>query len=797
MKQKLITKQLFDQVRQKNTLMATIEINGQTIEAEAGSMLIKAADDAGIYIPRFCYHEKLSIAANCRMCLVEVENAPKPLPACATPITDGMKVETRSEQARDAQKGTMEFLLINHPLDCPICDQGGECELQDLAVGYGKDVSRFSEGKRVVIDKNLGSLISTDMTRCIQCTRCVRFGQEIAGIMELGMVNRGEHSEIMTFMGQAVCSEMSGNVIDLCPVGALTSKPFRFRARSWEMQEHDGIAVHDTVGSNTRVETLRGDVLRVLPRENESINEVWLSDRDRFSYTANDSEQRLTAPMLKINGEWKETDWPTALENVASKLQAIAEQHGGESIGALVSPTATLEEFTLLAKIMRGIGSQNMDYRLRQQDFRADGEMSAPLLGDSIQSLAEKDLVMLIGSNIRKEQPSLATRLRKSVSNGNRVMVMNSAGFDYAFPVANNVVASPAQLVVNLARLVVLAAKKKSIKLDDAIMELAAECSVDDDIEEMADALIEAGDKAHVIVGTMALMDANYSVLVSLASALADISGAKYGRLEEANAVAAWQASLLPLSTAGSVARNAAELLAEPLKACLLFNVEPSQDSTAGSQAIRTLRETGMVVAISNFRSAEMEDIAHVILPLATIPETDGTHVNCEGKMQSWTAATHPAGESRPGWKILRVIGNYLGLDGFDYTTTESICAETVALSIGKDNSEVYSTVATKKGSIERIMHLPMYRTDAATRRAQPLQNTLDNPSAVAAVNPETLSSLGIEEGRVEVSSGDNKIEISIVSDPSIPLNCVMLPTATEETALLAGANWLEVKTCA
>ena len=777
--------------------MATIEINGQTIEAEAGSMLIKAADDAGIYIPRFCYHDKLSIAANCRMCLVEVANAPKPLPACATPIADGMKVETRSELARDAQKSTMEFLLINHPLDCPICDQGGECELQDLAVGYGKDISRFSEGKRVVIDKNLGSLISTDMTRCIQCTRCVRFGQEIAGIMELGMVNRGEHSEIMTFMGQAVCSEMSGNVIDLCPVGALTSKPFRFKARSWEMQEHDGVAVHDTVGSNTRVETLRGDVLRVLPRENESINEVWLSDRDRFSYTANDSEQRLTKPMLKINGEWKVTDWPTALENVSSKLRAIIEQHGGDSIGALASPTATLEEFTLLAKIMRGMGSQNLDYRMRQQDFRADGKMSAPLLGDSISSLEESGLVMLIGSNIRKEQPGLATRLRKSVRKGNRVMVINSADIDYAFPVTNNVIATPAQLVAKLARLVVLAANKKSARVDAAIMLLAAECSDDEDIETMADSLIEAGDSAQVIVGTMALMDVNYSVLVSLAAALAAITGAKYGRLEEGNAVAAWQASFLPLSTAGTAAKNAAEMLAEPLKACLLFNVEPSQDSTAGSQAIRILRETGMVVSISNFRSAEIEDVAHVMLPLATIPETDGTHVNCEGRMQSWTAAVHPAGESRPGWKILRVVGNYLGLDGFDYTTTESICAETVALGIGKEDSKVYTAVTTKKGSIERITYLPIYRTDAVTRRAQPLQNTQDNRSAFAAINPATLSALGIEEGRVEISSGENKLAISVLSDPAVPQNCVMLPTATEETAALGGANWLEVKTCA
>jgi NADH-quinone oxidoreductase subunit G len=780
--------------------MATIEINGQTIEAEAGSMLIKAADDAGIYIPRFCYHDKLSIAANCRMCLVEVENAPKPLPACATPITDGMKVETRSEQARDAQKGTMEFLLINHPLDCPICDQGGECELQDLAVGYGKDISRFSEGKRVVFDKNLGSLISTDMTRCIQCTRCVRFGQEIGGIMELGMVNRGEHSEIMTFMGQAVCSEMSGNVIDLCPVGALTSKPFRFRARSWEMQKHDGIAVHDTVGSNTIVETLRGDVLRVLPRENEAINEVWLSDRDRFSYTAKDSEQRLTSPMLKINGKWKETDWQTALENVSTKLKAIVEEFGGESIGALASSTSTLEEFTLLAKIMRGMGSQNMDYRLRQQDFRADGQMSEPLLGDSIASLQEARLVLLIGSNIRKEQPSLATRLRKSVRDGNRVLAMNAARYDFAFPLEKNIVASPGQLVATLARLVVVVATKKVVSISDAIENLATACEVNEDIESMADALIESGSSAQIIVGTMAQMDPNYSLLVSLASVIGNITDAKNGRLEEGNAVAAWQASFLPFFQDNDDAKpgkNAAEMLDQPLKACLLFNVEPSQDSLAGNQALKTLRDTGMVVSLSNFRSAEIEDIAHVMLPLAATAETDGSHVNCEGKMQSWTAAVHPSAESRPGWKVLRVVGNYLALDGFDYTNTESICAETRAISKSKGRPEVYTLIVNEQNMLERITHLPLYRTDGVTRRAEPLQQTLDNPPATATIHPDTLGSIGIEEGMVEIGNADIKIEISVKSDPSTPLNCVMLPTATEETAALGGINWLEVKTCA
>ncbi len=776
--------------------MATIEINGKTIEAEAGSMLIKAADEAGIYIPRFCYHEKLSIAANCRMCLVEVENAPKPLPACATPVTDGMKVETRSELARDAQKSTMEFLLINHPLDCPICDQGGECELQDLAVGYGKDVSRFSEGKRVVLDKNLGSLISTDMTRCIQCTRCVRFGQEIGGIMELGMVNRGEHSEIMTFMGQAVCSEMSGNVIDLCPVGALTSKPFRFRARSWEMQQHNGVAVHDTVGSNILIETLRGEVLRVLPRQNEAINEVWISDRDRFSYTANDSEQRLTTPMLKINGEWKETDWQTALENVSSKLKAIVDEYGSDSIGALASPTSTLEEFTLLAKIMRGLGSVNMDYRLRQQDFRADGAVSPPLLGDSIASLDDTELVLLIGSNIRKEQPSLATRLRKSVRAGNRVMAINAANYDFAFPVEKTIVAPPAQLAEILARLAQIIAMKKGMEINRAIEDLAAACEASKDIESMADLLIESGNAAQIIVGTTAQMDPNYSLLMSLASTISNLIGAKHGRLEEGNAVAAWQASLLPFSDTRP-GKNAAQMLDQPLKGCLLFNIEPSQDCIAGNQGLSALRDAGMVITFSNFRSSEIEEIAHVMLPLATTAETDGSHVNCEGKVQSWTAAIQPSGQSRPGWKILRVLGNYLALDGFDYIKAEAISAETKDLKTYKGRAEIFTPVDKQQNMLERITHLPIYRTDGVTRRAQPLQQTVDNAPASAAIHPDTLGSIGVEEGRVEIGNANTSIEIDVKADPSIPLGCVMLPTATEETALLGGMNWLEVKTCA
>jgi len=757
-------------------------------------MLIRAADAAGIYIPRFCYHDKLSIAANCRMCLVEVENAPKPLPACATPVIDGMKVETQSELARAAQKSTMEFLLINHPLDCPICDQGGECELQDLAVGYGKDISRFSEGKRVVLDKNLGPLISTDMTRCIQCTRCVRFGQEIAGIMELGMVNRGEHSEIMTFMGQAVCSEISGNVIDLCPVGALTSKPFRFRARSWEMQSHPGIAVHDTVGSNTLVQTLRGEVLRVLPRQNEDINEEWLSDRDRFSYTANNSEQRLTTPMLKIDGEWKETDWQTALDNVSSKLKKIVDEYGADSIGALASPTSTLEEFSLLAKLMRGLGSHNMDYRLRQQDFRADGEMSAPLLGNSIASLEQAKAVLLIGSNIRKEQPLLATRLRKAVKNGAVTSAINCTEFDFAFPVQTNIAVSPSQLVATVARLAVIVARKKQISISDAVADIAESSVTSEELEGLADSLIEAGSDGQIIVGSMAQMDANYSLLAALATIIGNITESKNGRLEEGNAAGAWQASFLPFSDGKTIGKNANEMLNTALKACLLFNIEPSLDSLSGNAAVETLREAGMVIHIGSYRSNEIEDLAHIMLPLASFSESDGTHVNCEGSMQSWKAAVYPQGDARPGWKVLRVLANYLDLDGFDYTASETIRDENSSISKGTDSTEVYAPVLVEQNMLARIPYLSLYRVDNITRRSQPLQQTLDNPPAAVGMHPDTLASKSIDDGStVELTSGDRKIDISVYASSSIPLNCVLLPTAMQETAALGCANWLEV----
>src|SRR6266511_1013994 len=439
--------------------MPKLTIDGRETEVKNGATVMDAANGLGIYIPHFCYHKKLSIAANCRMCLVQIEKAPKPQPACATPVGEGMKVFTRSDYARDAQNGVMEFLLINHPLDCPICDQGGECQLQDLAVGYGKSASRYAEEKRVVLNKSLGPLTSTDMTRCIHCTRCVRFGQEVGGVMELGMIGRGEHAEIIAFVGKTVDSELSGNVIDLCPVGALTSKPFRYTARNWELSRRKSVSPHDSLGSNLIVQVKQNRVMRVLPLENEAINECWLSDKDRFSYEGLNSEDRLTRPMVKRDGTWMETDWQTALEHVVRELKRVREHHGAAAIGALVSPHSTLEEMHLAQKLVRGLGSENIDFRLRQSDFSTDGKREgATWLGMSIAEFAALDRVLVVGSFLRKDHPLLAQRLRQAAKKGARIALVHAADDDLLLPLAHKAIVAPSALPRMLAEIVVSAA---------------------------------------------------------------------------------------------------------------------------------------------------------------------------------------------------------------------------------------------------------------------------------------------------------------------------------------------------
>jgi NADH-quinone oxidoreductase subunit G len=711
--------------------MPHIEIDGRKLEVREGSMVIEAADAAGIYIPRFCYHKKLSVAANCRMCLVDVEKAAKPLPACATPVTEGMVVHTRSAKAVDAQKGVMEFLLINHPLDCPICDQGGECDLQDLAVGYGKDASRFAEKKRIVLDKYIGPLIATDMTRCIHCTRCVRFGQEIAGIMELGATGRGENMRIGLYVEGTVDSEMSGNMIDLCPVGALTSRPFRFNARAWELQDFHSVAPHDCVGSNITVQVLRNEVRRVLPRDNEAINECWLSDRDRFSYASLESKDRVLKPMIREGGTLRETDWQTALNFAASGLRRIVETHGCEQLGALAAPTATVEELYLLQKLTRGLGSNNIDHRLRARDFRDDaGAPLFPSLGMPIAELENLDAVLLIGSDLRRDQPILAHRLRKAWTKGRTaIMAVNPADYDFRFTLAHKSVAPVPAMARSLACVAAALAQMSGSTLP---AEAAAWCagSSPGDAERAIAERLRAASKKHVLLGSGAMRHADASVLRALAQTIAELSGATVGHLCDANGAGAWLAGCVPHRAAAGrrcdrPGMNAAQMLATPRKGLVLLGAEPEGDFADAAQAMRALDAADFVVSISTFRSAATEK-AHVVLPLAAFTETDGAFVNCEGVAQSFAAAVRPPGDARPGWKILRVLGNVLGLAGFEFTTAAEVRAEALPAAVSMPARIYEGAMPAPNGAsaVAGALDVPIYAVDAYTRRARPLQMT-------------------------------------------------------------------------
>ncbi len=696
--------------------MVEIELDGKKVEATPGSMIMHAAEKAGTYIPHFCYHKKLSIAANCRMCLVEVEKAPKPLPACATPVTQGMIVRTKSDKAIKAQQSVMEFLLINHPLDCPICDQGGECQLQDLAVGYGGTSSRYEEEKRVVAHKEVGPLISMEeMSRCIHCTRCVRFGQEVAGVMELGMVNRGEHSEITTVLGDTVDSELSGNMIDLCPVGALTSKPFRYSARTWELSRRKSVSPHDSTGANLIVQVKNHKVMRVVPFENEAINECWIADRDRFSYEALNSDERLTQPMIKQGGEWKTVDWQIALEYVANGLKQIKEQHGANSIGALVSPHSTLEELFLAGQLLRGIGSDNIDWRLRNAQFNVDEGVR--WLGTSVASLSELQTALVVGSNLRKDHPLFAQRIRQATKKGAQVFALNSKVYDWAMPVTASVVAAQ-DWVQALADVAAAVAAAKGVQAP-----LAGQANAE--AQAIAQALM-AGERKAVLLGNAAAHHAQAAELLALANWIAGQTGATVGYLTEAaNTVGAQWVKAQP-QTGGF---NAAQMIAGGLKAAILLNNEPAFDTAAGQQALQGLNKSEMVVTLSPFK-ANME-ISDVLLPIAPFTETSGTFVNAEGRVQSFHAVVKPLAETRPAWKVLRVLANLLGVQGFDYESSQDV----LTTAIGTGTNEVPANVlsnATKVAmqvtdeAVAEPAVASIYQLDSIVRRATSLQLTAD-----------------------------------------------------------------------
>ena len=723
--------------------MLTLEIDGKPVEVEQGATVIQAANKLGIYVPHFCYHSKLSIAANCRMCLVEVEKAPKPLPACATPATEGMKVWTHSPDAKKAQNGVMEFLLINHPLDCPICDQGGECQLQDLAVGYGKSGSRYQEEKRVVLHKDIGPLVAAEeMTRCIQCTRCVRFGEEIAGVMELGMINRGEHAEIVAFVGKTVDSELSGNMIDLCPVGALTSKPFRYSARTWELARRKSISPHDALGSNLIVQVKQNRVMRVLPLENEQLNECWLSDKDRFSYEGLNSEARLSHPMVKGEAGWQEVDWQVALDRVAAGLKSA----GGE-FGALASPHSTLEELYLVGRLAAALGG-GADFRLRQTDFSADGKRAGiPWLGMPVAELGKLDRVLVIGSFLRKDHPLIAQRLRQAAKRGAQIHVLHSVDDDWLMPIASKKIVAPSQLP--------------------------------DQVSNFKEVL-NGGKNAAVLLGNFAQQHPQAARIHAAAQAL----GVKVGFLgEAANSVGGYLAGL---PQHGDVKG----LLAKPRRAYLLLNVEPRLDCADPQAASQALGQAEFVVALSAYRP-DAADAAHVVLPIAPFAETAGSFVNTEGRVQSFHAAVPPLGEARPAWKVLRVLGNLLGIADFEYQSSEQVRDECLR---GKDVASLLSNAvssgvessASRSAGLERIAEVPIYFADPLVRQAASLQKTRDAQPPKAWMNAALLERLGLAAGQpVLVKQGSGEARLAAALDARLPDDCVRVAAAHASTAAL------------
>lgn len=750
--------------------MLQIEIDGKQIAVKQGATVIEAAHELGTYIPHFCYHKKLSIAANCRMCLVEVEKAPKPLPACATPVTDGMVVHTHSAKAKQAQQGVMEFLLINHPLDCPICDQGGECQLQDLAVGYGNSASRYQEEKRSVVGKDMGPLVSAaEMSRCIHCTRCVRFTEEIAGMQEIAMAGRGEFSEIMPFIGKAVETELSGNVIDLCPVGALTSKPFRYDARSWELSRRKTVSAHDSLGSNLIVQTKEHTVRRVLPLENEAINECWISDRDRFAYEGLYHESRLKTPKIKHGGEWKEVDWQTALEYVRHTVECIAKEDGAEQIGIWANPMNTVEELYLAKKLVDGLNIKHFSTRLMQQDDRLAGSLNgAQWLGMSIEDLGNAEAVLIVGANLRKEQPLLTARLRRAAKNGSQISIIASSKETLHMPLLAHDALHPSDWA-------------------DFLSNLAA------DLQSAVPASLKNAETAAVILGAEAQNHPDYAAVYSAAQELAALTGAKLGILPQAaNSVGA---DVLGVNTGESVR----QMIAAPKKLVMLMNVEPEIDVADGGAAVAALKQAQSVMAFTAFESDTLCDVADIMLPIAPFTETSGSFVSMEGRLQSFHGVVKGVGESKPLWKVLRVLGNVFEIQGFDYENAQDVLAEAVdaqGLSEKLGNSSTWMGKAAAAGNrLMRIGGVGIYHTDPIVRRSAPLQQTGHAQAPAARLHPNTLAALGLEEGdTVTAKQNGGRLRITVAADQGLSENTVYLPLHSANAALGALMNSIELE---
>ncbi|MDA8561894.1 NADH-quinone oxidoreductase subunit NuoG [Gammaproteobacteria bacterium] len=758
-----------------------IEIDGKPLKANSNSTLIEVADEAGIYIPRFCYHKHLSIAANCRMCLVEVEKSPKPLPACATPVMPGMKVFTKSKIALAAQKAVMEFLLINHPLDCPICDQGGECELQDLSMGYGSPDSYYNQGKRSIKDKNLGPLISSDMTRCIQCTRCVRFGDEVAGLRELGATGRGEHMEIGTYVQHAMHSEMSGNIIDVCPVGALTSKPYRFTSRAWELKQFPSIAAFDAVGSNIYVHTRDSKVMRIVPKENNEINETWISDRDRYSYQAFCSQDRITTPKVKIDGQWQDVDWQTALQHASKGLQETVYAHGLDSIGALASPSSTTEEFYLLQRLLRSLGSNSIDHRLRQVDFSDDD--NAPLfpgIKQSIADLENNDLIFLIGSNIQKEQPSAALRVRKAFKKGSDVIAINMIDYDFHFDTILKKIIAPHKFLQPLYAIAkILAPEKIDFEIDITKEDkaIAKKLTLDK--------------KITILLGAAAQNHPEAATIRYLVNIISKATNATFGTLTEgSNSAGAWIAGAIPYrAPQGTKVEkpgfDAHSMLAKPKKAYILLNVEPDLDCANPYLASKALSSSEWVISFSMYNNDVINKHARVIFPITPFTETAGTFVNAAGNWQSFKAVVDPYKDSKPAWKVLRVLANFLHLNNFDYKTVEDVLTELKSIenNFSKNDLPFNLSQFENKNTLSRIGDIPIYATNSIIRRSSSLQEAQtiieDNISAVH-LHPETAKKLGLLDGEKAVVKQDGvQISLPVLYDIKIAYDAVFIAGGT------------------
>jgi len=773
--------------------MIEIHVDGKPVEVPQGSMVMHATNKLGTYVPHFCYHKKLSIAANCRMCLVEVEKAPKPLPACATPVMAGMKVFTHSAKAVEAQKSVMEFLLINHPLDCPICDQGGECQLQDLAVGYGKSSSRYKEEKRVVFHKNVGPLISMEeMSRCIHCTRCVRFGQEVAGVMELGMINRGEHSEITTFVGQTVDSELSGNMIDICPVGALTSKPFRYAARTWELVRKRSISPHDAVGANTTVQIKANHVMRVVALENEAINECWISDRDRFAYEGLNSPDRLTTPMVKQNGQWLETDWQSALDYVVHSLGDIQKQHGSQALAALAHPIASTEELYLLQKVMRGLGSQQIESRLRQTDTR--GSAVLPWLGMPIAKLGELKRVLVIGSHLRKDLPLIAARVRTATKQGLKVYRLDAGGNDWLMPIAAHLKSKPSQWVDQLGQIAQAIAQAKSISSPSGL----AVKSVSREAQTIADQLLsntklESPEPQAILLGSLAIAHPNASDLHVLAEFIAKHTGCTFGFLcEGGNSVGA--------QLVGATQGNQGSIdtvLQSKARAYVMLHVEPLNDLPNPQQARSALQAADTVIAMSAYTSPDLLELADVILPITPYTETIGSYVNMAGQVQTIQPSVRPLADARPAWKVLRALGSLLNLEGFLYNLPEEVYADAFAKPVQDllNNSFTATPEIQQRipiaAALERLADQPIYSSDAIVRRAPALQRTRDAKDATMVGVGQTLwTQLSLQAGdRVVLAQNGHTVEASVLLQPDLADGVVRIATATELSGQLASMS--------